>query len=61
MNPDCLPCAGVSRPTMKRPVGRGKFLAGLQLKRFLTSSTPATVWANSHRSLFFGWSLDGRI
>jgi len=26
MHPDCLPCAGASRPTIKRPVGRKKFL-----------------------------------
>jgi len=61
MNSDCLPCAGASRPTIKRPVGRGEILAGLQLPTIQTSSTPATVWANSHRSLFFGWSLDGLI
>jgi len=26
MNPDCLPCAGASHPTIKRPVGRKVFL-----------------------------------
>jgi len=25
------------------------------------SSTPTIIWANSRRSLFFGWSLDGWI
>jgi len=29
MNSDCLPCAGASRPMIKRPLGRESFLAGL--------------------------------
>jgi len=40
MNPDCLPCAGASRPTIKRPVGR---TVCLEMKVFENSdnSTPA--------------------
>jgi len=61
MNFDCLPCAGAPHPTIKQPAGRGEISVGFQFQKIQTSSKPATVWANSHRSLFFGWSLDGRI
>jgi len=47
---------------IKRLVGREKTLAGLQLQNFQISSTMATVWANSHRSLFSGglWTAEFR-
>jgi hypothetical protein len=37
MNPDCLPCAGASRPTIKQPVGRKVFLGDMKTS---DSSTP---------------------
>jgi len=65
MNPDCLPCAGASRPTINRPVGRTVFLDKTfcpSLERIQTGARARRLWANSHRSfLFSGWSLDGRI
>jgi hypothetical protein len=50
---DCLPVP--ARRARRQPVCRPLF-STLEFWRNFRQ-----LWANTHRSLFFGWSLDGRI
>jgi hypothetical protein len=70
MNPDCLPCAGVLRPTSRRPVGRKVFLHEIfcriiwpfsQHFKISDSSTP-TMGKQSQIIIFSGghWTAEFR-
>jgi hypothetical protein len=57
MIPDCLPCAGASRPTIKRLVGRKVFLNMKILENFgqnfkISNSSTPTVCKQSQIIIF---------